>query len=82
MKVCSIDGCDGAVRARGWCTRHYCRWRKHGDPLVGGIAVPDLLAEVKRLRNALADACIDQYMKDHGYTHIGKPPGTAGQETP
>lgn len=30
---CSIEGCDGAVRARGWCSKHYQRWKKHGDPL-------------------------------------------------
>lgn len=21
---------------RGWCTAHYLRWRRHGDPLAGG----------------------------------------------
>jgi len=31
--ACSIDGCVGPSRTRGWCGRHYWRWRKHGDPL-------------------------------------------------
>lgn len=28
--TCSIEGCAGAVRARGWCGTHYARWRKTG----------------------------------------------------
>ena len=31
--TCSIDGCDSGVFARGWCTRHYTRWYRNGDPL-------------------------------------------------
>lgn len=30
---CSIDGCGGAVLARGWCSRHYDRWRRTGNPI-------------------------------------------------
>lgn len=31
-RTCSIDGCEVVVLARGWCSRHYGRWRKHGSP--------------------------------------------------
>jgi lambda repressor-like predicted transcriptional regulator len=34
MRVCTIDGCDKLVRARGWCSKHYQRWQRHGDPSV------------------------------------------------
>lgn len=34
VKVCSIDGCDGVHYGRGWCRRHYQRWRRNGDPLA------------------------------------------------
>lgn len=34
--VCSIDGCGKPRLARGWCSKHWCRWRRHGDPLSGG----------------------------------------------
>lgn len=33
-KVCAVDGCEKGVLARGWCTMHYNRWKKHGDPLT------------------------------------------------
>lgn len=31
---CSIEGCTGAHVGRGWCLKHYTRWRRHGDPLA------------------------------------------------
>lgn len=29
---CSIDGCGLPVAGRGWCTKHWTRWRRYGDP--------------------------------------------------
>lgn len=34
MKKCTIDACEKAVVARGWCSMHYSRWRSHGDPEI------------------------------------------------
>jgi hypothetical protein len=31
-RFCSIDGCERPVRGRGWCSLHWQRWNKHGDP--------------------------------------------------
>lgn len=31
---CSVVGCDSVPMSRGWCVKHWCRWRKYGDPLV------------------------------------------------
>lgn len=35
--MCSIPGCDGGVEGRGWCSAHYNRWKRHGDPLAGQV---------------------------------------------
>jgi hypothetical protein len=34
--TCQIEGCEQPSDRRGWCNRHYIRWRRHGDPLGGG----------------------------------------------
>lgn len=34
MAVCSIKGCKEPHDSRGWCRKHYQRWRNAGDPLV------------------------------------------------
>lgn len=36
-RTCSIDGCERPHSARGWCHRHYIRWRETGttaDPVL------------------------------------------------
>lgn len=33
-RTCSIDECDNRPVARGWCNKHWTRWRNHGDPHV------------------------------------------------
>jgi hypothetical protein len=30
--TCKADGCQGDVRAKGYCPRHYARWRKGKMP--------------------------------------------------
>lgn len=31
--VCIIEGCGKPHATRGWCSAHYSRWKRHGDPL-------------------------------------------------
>jgi HNH endonuclease len=32
MKTCSVEGCNGKHKGRGYCQLHYSRFRRHGDP--------------------------------------------------
>lgn len=32
--TCAVNDCWKAVDTRGWCSKHYSRWRRHGDPLM------------------------------------------------
>lgn len=32
--LCSLPECDKKVFVRGWCSTHYWRWYRHGDPTV------------------------------------------------
>lgn len=34
MKICSIEDCYNKCQARGWCSKHYGRWRLHGSPHI------------------------------------------------
>lgn len=33
-KTCTVNGCEERFYALGYCTKHYRRFKKHGDPLV------------------------------------------------
>lgn len=59
-RICSVHGCDRSARTRGWCSAHYMRWTRYGDPRVGG--------PVKRLkphRTCALDGC-DSEPVGHG----------------
>ena len=32
MKICKIKECDNKLLAKGYCNKHYKRFREHGDP--------------------------------------------------
>lgn len=34
MKTCSVDGCVGRHEARGFCEKHYKRWKRYGAPII------------------------------------------------
>lgn len=36
-KPCAIQGCKKHSVTRGWCSKHYVRWLKHGNPEVVNV---------------------------------------------
>ena len=32
QRLCSIEDCGKPHLSRGWCAKHYRRWKAHGDP--------------------------------------------------
>lgn len=36
MVSCEVEGCERETFRRAWCSPHYQRWQRHGDPLGGG----------------------------------------------
>lgn len=34
LSTCDVEGCETPAHCRGWCPKHYTRWRVHGDPLT------------------------------------------------
>lgn len=36
--ICSITGCSKPVKHKGWCSAHYSRWVRHGDPTAGATS--------------------------------------------
>ncbi len=59
MRVCDVEGCGSKHYCRGYCIRHYRRFKFHGDPLAGRI---DDGLQLKFLSDALnteSDACIE-----------------------
>jgi hypothetical protein len=63
-RTCSIEDCPRPVAARGWCTKHYCRWKSTGDPLgtrkMGRRPGPVTLCSI--------DEC-DGPVTGHGWCH-------------
>jgi hypothetical protein len=52
--MCSVVGCEKPVFGRGWCSAHYAKWRKYGDPTVvkqtqlHGLTLKERLAQYTR----------------------------------
>ena len=66
---CSVDGCDSLASAgRGWCPKHWMRWKRHGDPLgrapgsrrgqqTNGDIVPQRAVALPGVQPVVCDAC-------------------------
>lgn len=54
---CAIDACQRLARVRGWCSTHYGRWLRNGDPLGGRVPNGEPLRYLRDGLASLTDAC-------------------------
>lgn len=53
--TCLIEDCSGTRAARGWCNKHYIRFRRHGSPYWEPPATkvtPEILEKMEGLTHA------------------------------
>jgi hypothetical protein len=58
LGVCAVEGCGGGLAGGGYCRKHYHRYRRHGDPLAGGIEHGDAQRFMAALSDTGTDDCI------------------------
>jgi len=73
LRTCSIEGCDNLFLARGWCQKHYQRWKAHGDPtFVKNHYREDLLRLLSKIKIDKKSGCWEwQGNISKGYGQMG-----------
>lgn len=67
---CSIESCDNIVSAQTFCSKHYTRLRRHGDPLAGRTFDGEPMAFLESILDAewSEDCIIWPFVRDrNGY---------------
>jgi len=57
-KTCSIVGCDRTHSSHGWCTKHYERWLRSGDPEFVSYVKTETPEEAFALRTEWQGDCL------------------------
>src|SRR3990167_372424 len=57
-KVCLIEACESRATHRGWCVKHYTRWRHHCDTMVRRFVEGDD-ARFWAKTQAMVNGCIE-----------------------
>jgi hypothetical protein len=57
-QLCSVESCSSEVKCRGWCSKHYLRWRAHGSP------TKLIIREKRKDKNALCVVCGNPFIAD------------------
>jgi len=60
--ICKVDKCERPVRAKGYCDRHYRKWRKG---LMGKPRYRTCTEEGCRKRRVRASLCEEHWAKKH-----------------
>ena len=57
-KKCSLDRCKNEHLAKGFCGKHYYRWKKYGDPEFVKLVMTETPEEAFALRTEWQGACL------------------------
>jgi hypothetical protein len=66
---CSVEGCENSELARGWCTMHYWRWKKTGDP---GEADPRRAPNGSNTVCTVEDCSTPAHARGYCPAHLGR----------
>lgn len=86
-RPCTIEGCEKPIVGRGWCSKHWTRWSRHGSPtarLAGEVVdgrricslckVDKLQAEFGRVGESWCRACFNtQQLARKNASYIPQP---------
>ncbi len=68
--ICSIEECTTPARVRGWCSKHYSRWAKWGDPTylgpIGRPIGPDSRKAKYPVKDLVCHICGEKFRGRHG----------------
>jgi hypothetical protein len=68
---CAVDGCQERVLAGGYCSPHYRRAQKYGDPLAGGTPQGAVLQWLKDKADHQGNECLQfPFSDDGGYYSV------------
>ncbi len=72
QRTCSVPSCGKPHLAKGYCTYHYGRWRRNGDPVASGLPIYDPICSVEgcERRSYKRGWCRAHYRK---WLHYGDP---------
>lgn len=71
-KLCSIENCGRAHYGRGYCSLHYDRWRKNGDPLTVQKKRPAYYVAVHCSIDGCSEAMFAKGMCRHHHSKAAK----------
>jgi hypothetical protein len=80
--TCKAESCDKPVQGKGYCERHYRKWRKG---LLGKPRYRTCTEEGCRKRRVRRSLCAEHFAKKHTKTAAAKAPpeaAPAASETP
>ena len=66
-KLCDIAACSKPYRVRGWCSTHYNRWTKHGDPEAEQILGHPVLHKQCRIHGCNGSHLARGWCRKHYY---------------